>query len=556
MKSLKRSGSAVILILACIGLASVSSGFAATPKKPACAAEKQTVFTGVFREGAPRNMNYIKQYEQQAGSKPAMIMWYQDWEQVFPKEDCQKVAEYGATPHIVWEPWYWGDHGKVTLNDIIEGKWDEYIHGWAKGAKEYGKPLLLRVAHEYNIDGYPWGIVNNDKNPETYIKAYKHIVDIFKKEKASNAKFVWCFMNYSYPNESWNDWEKAYPGDGYVDWIGIDGYNWGTTQSWSEWQVFKYLFREQARKCRQLWPSKPIMVAEFGCAEQGGDKAAWIKEVPKYLATSMRDINAIVWFDVKKETDWRINSSAKSLAAYKEIMKNPLFSSSSAALAALTISPEKNERRTAFALKAKKPLVIDGNLSDWNKASPIVMKDATFFKEGLDWGGPTDLSGTIYLMWDEQYLYLAAEVADKNPLMNKRINQDVWNGDAIEMVLGLDQGDPKRNVFGKGDYQFGFSTGDGKTTKPQIWNWQRNRSPRGGEISVKKVAKPNGYALEAKVPLDFFLNGFKPAVGRKIDFDIALDDADLSGQREKQLIWNGDFYFYKDPSVWGILELK
>ncbi|MBU0630453.1 MAG: hypothetical protein KKC80_05990 [Candidatus Margulisbacteria bacterium] len=554
MNNYKCSWKVLTLIIGFFSLAMVVS--ASAPVDKTCLTEKRTVYTGIFREGAPRNMNYIKQYEKQVGKKPGMIMWYQDWEQAFPKEDCQKVAEYGAIPHIVWEPWYWGDHNKVSLKDIIGGKWDDYIRDWAKGVKEFDQPIMLRIAHEFNIDGYPWGVINNEKNPETYTKAYRHIVDIFKREKADKAKFIWCFMNYSYPNESWNDWEKAYPGDKYVDWIGIDGYNWGTTQSWSEWQVFKYLFREQARKSRMLWPDKPIMVAEFGSAEQGGNKAAWIREIPKYLATSMRDIDAIIWFDLKKETDWRIGSTPQALAAYRDIMKDPIFASSAAGLANLTISSEKSVRRVAFAPQAKCPLTIDGNLNDWDKTYPIVMKDASFFKEGLDWGGPEDLSGSIFLMWDDQNLYLAAEVTDRQPLVNKRVNQDVWNGDAIEMVLGTESADPKRNSFGKGDYQFGLSSGDGKTTKPQIWNWQRRRSPRGGEISVSKASKLNGYVLEAKIPLDFFTNGFKPAAGRKVDFDIALDDADSSGQREKQLIWNGDFYFYKDPSVWGILEFK
>lgn len=517
----------------------------------------QQVYLGVFREGAPKNMGYIKQFEQQAGKKPAMIMWYQDWAQSFPKDDVMTVINYGAVPQIVWEPWYWNLKDNIKLKDITSGKWDSYIRSWAKGVKEVGRPIFLRIMHEMNIEGYPWGVVNNDKNPDLYIKAFRHIVDIFKGENASNAKFVWAPMNYSFPNESWNDWVKAYPGDDYVDWVGFDGYNWGKTQNWSNWQALKYLFRDQVRKAHKLWPGKPIMVAEFASTEQGGDKAAWIKDIPNYLKTSMRDIDAIVWFDIKKETDWRINSSEKSLAAFKEIMRDPIFSSSGEALDQMMTAMEPLQRKTAFVANAAKPVKIDGNLSDWDKASPLTMKDLSFFKEGLTWGGPADLSGSAYFMYDNNYLYLAAVITDSLPLINKKRGQDVWNGDAIEIVISTNPGaDPKRESFDTTDYQFGFGTGDGKTIPPSIWNWQRRRSLNGSEIMVKKTAKPLGYILEARLPWSFFPNNFVPTPGTKVGFDIAFDDADKAGERERQLIWNGDYYFYKDPSVWGILEFR
>lgn len=520
-------------------------------------AEPREVFLGVFREGAPRNMNYIHKFVEQTGKKPAMVMWYQDWAQPFPKDDAVNVINYGAVPQIVWEPWFWSDHQKIKLDNIIRGEWDNYIRSWARAVREYGQPIFLRVGHEFNIDGYPWGIIHNDRDPQKYIKAFRHIVDIFKKEKAANVKWVWAPMNYSFPNEAWNDWAAAYPGDNYVDWIGFDGYNWGTTQTWSDWQALKYLFRDQARRARKLWPNKPIMVAEFASTELGGDKAAWIKEIPAYLKTSMRDIDALIWFDIKKETDWRINSSARALAAFREIMQDPIFVSSGEGMANFSVSGMAEKKKVAVALRTSREIKIDGHLSEWDKSSPLAMRDSTYFKEGITWGGPDDLSGNIYLMWDNNNLYLAAEITDRIPLVNSKERQDIWDGDAIEMVLNVIPGaDPRRESFGRGDYQIGFGTGDGKGNKPSIWSWQRRRSPAGSEIVVKKVDNPQGYVIEAKLPANFFGNGFVPNAGTRIGFDIAIDDADYSGERERQFIWNGDYYFYKDPSVWGVLEFK
>jgi hypothetical protein len=271
----------------------------------------------------------------------------------------------------------------------------------------------------------------------------------------------------------------------------------------------------------------------------------------------MRDIRAIMWFDIRKETDWRIKSSKQSAAAFKEIMQDPIFLSSGEELAELTISGGQPEKKKATANKALSPVLIDGDLSEWNKSSPIVMKDIAYFKEGLIWDGPEDLSGMAYLMWDEVNLYLAVEITDNMPLVNKQERQNIWNGDAIEVVLSVNpKADSGRTSFRRGDYQIGFGTGDGKENLPTVWNWQRRRVPTGSEIVVKKIGKPLGYVLEAKVPWAFFRPQFVPSGGKKLPFDIAFDDADSSGERERQFIWNGDHLFYKDPGVWGVLELK
>jgi hypothetical protein len=86
--------------------------------------------------------------------------------------------------------------------------------------------------------------------------------------------------------------------------------------------------------------------------------------------------------------------------------------------------------------------------------------------------------------------------------------------------------------------------------RASIWIWQKFGSPKGSWIVTKK--KYYGYNLEAKIPWEA-LSGYRPSVGDKVGFDIALDDADTA-ERKAQMIWNGNFAFYKDPSVWGILE--
>ncbi len=109
------------------------------------------------------------------------------------------VYNYGAVPHIVWEPWIWGDEEKIKLDNIINGEWDEYMKNGRRMPTLSGKPIFIRWGHEFNMEKYPWGIVNNGKDPQKYVKAFRHVHDIFTKAGATNIKWIWCFNNYPIP---------------------------------------------------------------------------------------------------------------------------------------------------------------------------------------------------------------------------------------------------------------------------------------------------------------------------------------------------------------------
>ena len=95
---------------------------------------------------------------------------------------------------------------------------------------------------------------------------------------------VWCPNNTDQPGDAWNNIAAYYPGDQYVDWVGMDGYNWGTTANTS-WQSFDAVFSDIYRQLTAL-TAKPLMIGEFACAEQGGDKAAWISDALLKIGTA------------------------------------------------------------------------------------------------------------------------------------------------------------------------------------------------------------------------------------------------------------------------------
>jgi len=130
---------------------------------------------------------------------------------------------------------------------------------------------------------------------------------------------VWCPNNESVPNTTANAIENYWPGDAYVDLLAIDGYNFGTSASWSSWRTFSTVMAPCYAKVTSL-STKPLFLAEVGCVEQGGNKAAWITDMFAKIQTTYPRIQGVVWFNVNDtgaSTDFRVDSSANALTAFR-----------------------------------------------------------------------------------------------------------------------------------------------------------------------------------------------------------------------------------------------
>jgi beta-mannanase len=170
--------------------------------------------------------------------------------------------------------------------------------------------------HEMNGNWYPWCGTVNKNTPPDFIKAWKHLQAVFYQAGTHRLEWVWCPYCQSYPTHLKNKIETYFPGDDALDWVGLDGYNWGTTQKWSSWQGFDELFAPGYSMFNNL-SKKPVMIAETACTEQGGDKAQWIKEAFQALKDQFPRIAMLIWFDILKECDWQILSSQESLKAFQ-----------------------------------------------------------------------------------------------------------------------------------------------------------------------------------------------------------------------------------------------
>ncbi len=259
------------------------------------------------------------------GRKVPQVVVFRDFSQPFPDLDAREARARGKTLQITWEPWHFSDPGAVKMAGIAAGKYDKYIDTFAASARSFGGEISLRFAHEMNGNWYPWCISNNGQNPKIYLAAYRRVHDRFRAAGASNVRWVWCFNAESVPEAAWNDPFKAYPGDDYVDAIGIDGYNFGDTLPHSRWQSFEEVFGRAYARALQSHPGKPIYISETGCSSTGGDKVAWLRQMDAALRGKLPRVESVTWFEAAKEADWRLVSSPASANAAKKIWAAPFY---------------------------------------------------------------------------------------------------------------------------------------------------------------------------------------------------------------------------------------
>ncbi|WP_311381082.1 glycosyl hydrolase [Arthrobacter sp. ISL-85] len=286
---------------------------------PAPAISSAPLRFGVANPGGPLASAELDEVATAAGEVPSIVMSYKDFLQSPPITELDAVRSRGATPLITWEPWAWGggvDQPAYSLARITAGDFDGYISQWGQSLAAWGKPVMLRFAHEMNGNWYPWAESVNGNQAGDYVAAWRHVHDVVAATGAGNVQWVWS-PNVPYPGST--DLGGLYPGQSYVDTVALDGYNWGTSQTWSSWVAPADLLGPGISQLRTLAPGKPVLIAETASSELGGSKAAWNTDLVSYLA-AQPDVMGFVWFHMQKETDWRINSSDSSASAFKSAL--------------------------------------------------------------------------------------------------------------------------------------------------------------------------------------------------------------------------------------------
>ncbi|OUE23480.1 glycoside hydrolase family 26 protein [Clavibacter michiganensis] len=305
-------------------LTAASPASAATGQAPTVASAAPTVSDarlrfGVATPGGPTAGGELDQVAAQVGESPSIVLSYSDFTQAPPIQALDSVAARGAETLLTWEPWKAGagtDQPAYSNASIAAGDHDAYLRQWGSELAAWGGPVYLRYAHEMNGDWYPWADGVDGNAPGSYAAAWRHVHDVVAAQGASNVRWVWT-PNVPYTGST--ALAGLYPGDAYVDVVGLDGYNWGTGVAGHAWVSPGDLFGTGLERLRAIAPGKPIVIAETASSEIGGSKADWNRDLVAFLH-AQPDVLAFVWFDMDKEADWRIGSSAPSATALRDAL--------------------------------------------------------------------------------------------------------------------------------------------------------------------------------------------------------------------------------------------
>jgi len=250
----------------------------------------------------------------QLGRNANVVDFFDGWTSGFPSGDVAQIAATGAEPQVTWEPWDYRlgiNQDTFSLQAIAHGTFDSYITSWAQHAAQFGQPVMVRFAHEMNGHWYPWGIGVNGNTAADYVAAWRHVHDLFVAAGATNVQWVWC------PNVgALSDLAAGYPGSQYVDYVGVDGYNWGDFGWWTTWSSPRAVFNPTLQFLSNLHLGKPVIIDETGAASSGGPKPTWITNFVRYVVANPLVIG-FVWSEFPTPFGWGLETSPSAVTAMK-----------------------------------------------------------------------------------------------------------------------------------------------------------------------------------------------------------------------------------------------
>jgi len=241
----------------------------------------------------------------------------------------EKSIEDGRTQFLSWKPVY-EDGINIAWSSIADGKHDALIKEKAGRVAALDQPVMLVFEHEANsrVGDFEPGPTNRGHitskagSPEDFVAAWKHIHGIFADEEVSNVSWVWIMTRSPFKGTA-DQADQLYPGDDYVDWVGLDPYNFFHGQkNWSEMSDLMAGFTSWV-ETREI--DKPWLLGEWGSVEDPdneGRKAEWIRNAADYFESEKR-IKAIVHFDSFPSNNWLYDSSESSRESFIEVSNRP-----------------------------------------------------------------------------------------------------------------------------------------------------------------------------------------------------------------------------------------
>ena len=304
---------------------------------PAGASTEGQFLVGVYYGNQGWAMDQVRALEAWQGKRHAVVNLFTNWDgstktksNLFAQQ-LPNIWANGNVPLITWEPFT----GKATPADIerrvAAGGYDAYVTDWAGRLRNFlngpdgesgtsdDRRAYLRLGHEMNGDWYPWGAAIGGNSPSDFVAMWRRVHNAFDALGVGPAQLQWI---WSVNNEDVGGFpaEAFFPGDAFVDWIAVDGYNWGASQTWSSWRSPAEVLGPMVGRLRAI-SARPMALTETASTTvtaSGSSLAAksqWATDLFAYAGAAQARM--VVWFNQDKETDWAVFGGAKGDSVFK-----------------------------------------------------------------------------------------------------------------------------------------------------------------------------------------------------------------------------------------------
>jgi hypothetical protein len=246
---------------------------------------------------------FLAEAERQ-GIRQVMVSW-EPWDPV--------PASLGTTLQYLPQPGY-------RNGEIARGAQDDYIMRFARSLAKFPGTVWLRYAHEMNGFWYPWS-----RGSRNFIRAWQHVVTLFRAVGARNVRFVWSTNPSLYQSPA--VWQRSirryWPGSRWVDVVGSTMINFGGSKH--------YLVSRFAPRFRTLHRlfGKPVFLTETNTEQDG--RVTWLRDLRRMLRT-MPWIRAVAWSQLPSRgaaqmrssgrLDWDVQRSRAAAAVIRGIIND------------------------------------------------------------------------------------------------------------------------------------------------------------------------------------------------------------------------------------------
>jgi mannan endo-1,4-beta-mannosidase len=296
-----------LLAVAVAAAAVILTGFrlVSAPSRPPAAhaplPRRPASYLGVYEPGAPPAWAPVSGFTAAAGAQPNLVGYFSGWAEPFQASYARTLHQHGVIPFVQIDPTF------ASVDGIADGDYDSYLRAYADSVRDFGHAVVIGFGHEMNAPWYSWGYGHTP--PATFVAAWKHIVNLFRRQGADNVTWLWTINADERGTGPIQDW---WPGDSYVTWVGIDGFYYRPSDT------FGRVFGPTIRQVHAM-TGKPVLLSETAVGPDAGQFAK-IGD----LFTGMRQDKALglVWFDIRQHDgvdhqDWRIEGSQVAEAAFR-----------------------------------------------------------------------------------------------------------------------------------------------------------------------------------------------------------------------------------------------